>query len=94
MESLLEQATAKNPLADDAWARLAGVKAAFDRDAPALAAAEKALAMVPGSSSHHRTLALVLARQGRDADARVEALAHWCWRAPTTSEQPEVGAGP
>ena len=73
MESLLEQATAKNPLADDAWARLAGVKAAFDRDAPALAAAEKAVAMVPGSSSHHRTLALVLARQGRDADARVEA---------------------
>lgn len=73
MESLLEQATAKNPLADDAWARLAGVKAAFDRDAPALAAAEKAVAMVPGSSSHRRTLALVLARQGRDADARVEA---------------------
>ena len=48
MESLLEQATAKNPLAADAWARLAGVKAAFDRDAPALAAAERAVAMVPG----------------------------------------------
>ncbi|MFN7979225.1 MAG: tetratricopeptide repeat protein [Vicinamibacterales bacterium] len=73
MESLLEQATAKNPMADDAWARLGGVKAAFDRDAPAVAAAEKAVALSPGSSRYHQILGSILARQGRDADARAEA---------------------
>ena len=73
MESLLEQATAKNPLADDAWERLGGVKAAFDRDAPAVAAAEKAVALSPGSSSHHRSLAQILTRQERYADAKAEA---------------------
>ena len=73
MESLLEQATAKNPFADDAWARLAELRAVFDRHAPAVAAVEKALELSPGTSSHHRAFVLVLIRQARYADARAEA---------------------
>ena len=84
MESLLEQATAKNPLAADAWARLAGVKAAFDRDAPAVAAAEKAVTLSRGSSGHHRSLAQILTRCAR-ADPLTQSTAVTnCGQPPVT----------
>ena len=75
MESRLEQATAKNPLADDAWERLAELRAVFDRDAAAVAAAEKAVALSPGTSSHHRAFALVPTRQ---AEGLGIGPSRWC----------------
>lgn len=73
IETLLEQATARNANADAAWAYLAEVKAALGRGEVALAPAQKAVAMSPSSSGHRLSLARVLMRLGREPDARAEA---------------------
>ncbi len=63
--TLLGQATALNPNADGAWGYLAEVLAALGRADEALAAAEKAIALVPTSSRHRVSLARVYLRLER-----------------------------
>ena len=66
--SLLAQATTANPNADGAWGFLGEVLAALGRADEAIAAAEKAIALMPASSRHRVSLARVYLRLGRYAE--------------------------
>lgn len=73
MRQWLEQATARNPLADEAWASLAVAMAAGDDRDAALAALARALELAPLSSDNRRYAAYAYLRLGMMAEARQAA---------------------